>query len=639
MRLREWRCIAASTVLSAASFALAATPTHAQSAAGPVISLSASPNPALSDADNVYFDAEGTHDSGCSITKYSFDFGDGVISDTTYPYAYHYFHASGSAELFTVRLTVSDSCHRTSTKSLVEHVDEDTPPVASLNITYSSSNSNEIWADASGSTANAEASPYEFDFVWGDGSDTPVYVPTESTSHTYKIAGSYTVTVHVYDYAELESSTSTSVSVPSAAEPTAPSNVEANAGNSKVSLVWSAPKSGGTPSSYVVTASPGGQTKTVAGTLLNATFTGLANGTTYSFTVAANEGGSSSVSEPSNPVTPTGAPGAPTAVTAAADDTDAVVSWQPPGVTGANPRSHHQGLNYIVTTFPGGAQTIVTGTPAPTSTTISGLKEGILYHFTVAASNSSLTGAASQASNMTKLVSRGPTITQAPHWKLVKPSTVGTSATNLPLNLTVLWSGEAGSTAICTYTLQHSVDNGPWVTVATVPATTTTASDTIPAPRLLVRYQVRATACNNVDSSWVQSPEFSYQLFEENNATKFTYSGTWTRIPCSECAGGYDESSTAANAVATLSLNAAYNVGLVFSVGPDLGSADIYEGTRLLGVVNTYASTAGYRSLLFKTGWATFGIHSIRIVNLATVGHPGLDLDGALTLYAPLARL
>ena len=72
-----------------------------------------------------------------------------------------------------------------------------------------------------------------------------------------------------------------------------------------------APTSGGTPSSYTVTAADatnpahGGQTCTVAGAAGSCTVIGLTNGDTYTFTVtAANPGGTSPASPPSNPVIP-----------------------------------------------------------------------------------------------------------------------------------------------------------------------------------------------------------------------------------------------------------------------------------------------------------------------------------------------
>jgi Fibronectin type III domain/PKD domain len=636
----KWLKVAVAATLASLPLGMLSTAVTVHAASAPAVSVSASPNPALTDSDNVYLSAFGTHGNGCAIRNYTFDFGDGSSTTSTYAYAYHYYHVpvSLASETFTGRLTVRDRCGHTSSKSFAEVVEQDTSPLAKLTVTHSSSNGYRIFADASLSTGNAQASLYEFDFYWGDGTESTTYAPTTFATHQYLVANTYTTTVNVFDYAGKEGFKSQTVTVPIVAPPTAPSNVRAVAADSSATVSWSSPTSGGTPASYTVTASPGGAATTVGGTAHQATVTGLSDGTTYTFTVTATNGGGSSTSLPSNPVTPIAPPGAPTSVTATQDDAAAVVSWTAStnGVH-ASPLSHHQRRNFIVTTHPGGAQTTVSGNPSQTNTTISGLTNGIAYTFTVTETNAG-GSATSQPSNSVTPQPIGPTISRPPGWMLVEPSTVGTDATHLALGLTVLWSGLPGSDQICSYALQHSVNNGPWADVSLLSATTTSASDTIPASPDTVRYQVQATGCDGVVSSWTQSPEFVYRLDAENNS-KFTYSAGWVRTQCAGCAGGFDELTATANATATVTLTSAYNIGLVFAVGPTLGSCNVYKDGSLRAMVDTYSPTAGYRLLLFKTGWGVFGHHVIQVVNLGTAGHPGIAFDGAVVLYAPLAKL
>jgi len=95
--------------------------------------------------------------------------------------------------------------------------------------------------------------------------------------------------------------------------PGAPTGAAAVAADSQATVAWTAPVSNGnaTITSYTVTARvnglPSGNTATTPnGTTLSAVLTGLTNGTTYTFTVHANNiKGAGPESAPSNPVTPT----------------------------------------------------------------------------------------------------------------------------------------------------------------------------------------------------------------------------------------------------------------------------------------------------------------------------------------------
>jgi hypothetical protein len=168
-------------------------------------------------------------------------------------------------------------------------------------------------------------------------------------------------------------------------------------------VAWSAPSSGGAPSSYTVTPRIDGvaQTpKTITGSppATSTTVTRLTAGTAYTFTVAAsNGGGTGPASAPSNSVTPTGAaaPGAPTGVAAAADTTSANISWTAPAGDGGSPLT-----GYTITPFIGAtAQPATTVGGSTTSTSITGLTNGTSYAFTVKAANSTGDGPPSGASN------------------------------------------------------------------------------------------------------------------------------------------------------------------------------------------------------------------------------------------------
>lgn len=185
-----------------------------------------------------------------------------------------------------------------------------------------------------------------------------------------------------------------------ASAPEAPT-VGAESGDDSVTLSWTPPANGGEPiTSYEVAVDGGGfspvtttsSDETVDGnvvTTISTTVTGLTNGVSYDFQVrAVNSVGdgtpSASVSE-----TPLAVPGAPTAVSGTLGDESVVVSFTAPADNGGAAITQ-----YTATAAPGGA----TATCVTSPCTVNGLTNGSEYTFTVTATNSVGTSAASTPS-------------------------------------------------------------------------------------------------------------------------------------------------------------------------------------------------------------------------------------------------
>jgi hypothetical protein len=176
----------------------------------------------------------------------------------------------------------------------------------------------------------------------------------------------------------------------------------ATGGNQKATVSWTAPRDGGAPiTGYVVTPYVGYYplpSTTFNTTATTQTITGLTNGTSYRFKVAAiNANGTGPMSTVSNPVTPAPtAPDPPTIVrNATSGDRSATVNWVAPASNGGSPIT-----GYVVTPFDGYYPLPSrTFNDTATTQTITGLANGTTYRFKVAAVNAIGTGPTSTISN------------------------------------------------------------------------------------------------------------------------------------------------------------------------------------------------------------------------------------------------
>ena len=225
---------------------------------------------------------------------------------------------------------------------------------------------------------------------------------SQAGSGTITVSGltngtAYTFTVTATNGVGTGALSAASNPVTPATVPDAPSigTASAAAGQASVPFTQPASNGGSAITSYTATSTPGSFTGTLtqagSGTI---TVTGLTNGSAYTFTVkATNAIGTGAASAASNPVTPATVPGTPTGVSATAGDEQASVSFTAPASNGGSTIT-----SYTATSDPGNITGILNQAGSGTIT-VTGLTNGTAYTFTVKATNSVGTGAASAASN------------------------------------------------------------------------------------------------------------------------------------------------------------------------------------------------------------------------------------------------
>jgi PKD repeat protein len=138
-----------------------------------------------------------------SITRYDWDFGDGVVitnlGQGNFLAQHTYFTPTGN--IFTVRLTVHDNLNRTATVTRAVTVLPGSDPTARFTVTPSPTTvGTPVTFDGAASTAVPPATIVRYEWNFGDGS--PVVsttAPTTSIPHPFAAAGTYTISLTVFD--------------------------------------------------------------------------------------------------------------------------------------------------------------------------------------------------------------------------------------------------------------------------------------------------------------------------------------------------------------------------------------------------------------------------------------------------------
>ena len=211
---------------------------------------------------------------------------------------------------------------------------------------------------------------------------------TNGTTYYYKVAA-----VNSAGTSSLSGEASATPVAVQATVPTAPQSLTATGGNASVSLSWTAPSSNGGSAItgynvYRATSAGAEGTTPVATHVTGTTFTdtGLANGTTYFYTVAAvNAVGTSPQSGEASATPRATVPSAPTGLVASGGSGSVALSWTVPTLDGGSPIT---GYNVYRATSAGAEGTTPFATNVNGSSfTDTSVVNGTTYYYKVAAIN------------------------------------------------------------------------------------------------------------------------------------------------------------------------------------------------------------------------------------------------------------
>ena len=395
-------------------------------------------------------------------------------------------------------------------------------PAAIASVTATNSGNNFVLSWAAPVNNGAVITDYSIQYSSNSGATWTDWTHTPSTATTQTITGLTPNLAYIFRVAAVNrigpgiytvSNTITGVTAPDA-----PYGLTTTAGNAQVAVSWVAPANNGSAiTDYLIQYSANGGVSWAlfndsVSTTTSATITGLTNGVTYYFRVAAVNSAGTSTYSSSVTAAPFSAAAAPTISTVFATANSAIVNWAAPASNGGSAITDYvvqYSLNSVNWT------TYSDGTSTSTSATVTGLSAGTTYYFRVAAVNSAGTGTYSAAAIATTWAVPGaPTI----------PSTFGGDG-----QITISWTAPAsnGGATITDYIIQYSADTVNWTTFNDSVSTTTSA--TITGLTNGVTYYFRVAAVNSAGTGPYSAIGSGQPLAAPNAPTGLTATPTSTQ--------------------------------------------------------------------------------------------------------------
>ena len=144
---------------------------------------------------------------------------------------------------------------------------------------------------------------------------------------------------------------------------------------------------------------------------------------------------------------------------------------------------------------------------------------------------------------------------------------------------------------------------------------------------------IRVKGCDG--RTVASNPVHTVIVPHEETESGITYSGTWSVSHCLCASGGTTRWTTAKNASVTFRTQApadssGVDLALIMAKASNRGSAAVYVDGVRKATINSYAASPVNGKITYQILLPGAASHTIKIVNLATAGHPRIDLDATI---------
>jgi hypothetical protein len=199
--------------------------------------------------------------------------------------------------------------------------------------------------------------------------------------------------------------------------------------------------------------------------------------------------------------------------------------------------------------------------------------------------------------------------------------------TNIPVTIRYLASDAI--TDIRRYDLTVSVNGGAPQPVTLPWDVFNNGFVTLPPGATTYQYAATATDCAGNTTATDSGTLFHVRAAQETGGVK--YSTGWSTGTSSTYYGGHDKYTTKKGAKATHKFTGS-SIAWIATKSSGRGAADVYLDGHLAAKMNLHSTTTIPRDIVFQHSWPTVGTHTITIINLASRGHPRIDIDAFTTI-------